>query len=755
MGTCSSRASRVLIIDDNAAIHTDFRKILSSSDDSSLSQLEQLVLGEESVTPGPKQTYWIDSALQGQEGVARLRAARERGEEYAVAFVDMRMPPGWNGVQTIQHLWEVDPYLHVVICTAYSDYAWSDIVATLGESDRLLILKKPFDPAEVNQIALAMSAKRRLENESRRRMDDLELRVEERTAELREAMERAESANRMKSEFLANMSHEVRTPMNGVVGMTELLLQTNLDDRQTKFAETSMSSAKTLLRVINDILDFSKLDAGKLSVENVPFDLHQTLEQVVTLAAAQTANAELNVSLRLSSETPRGVIGDAVRFRQVLTNLLSNAVKFTSEGSVLLSVDVLSTDKNKCRLQIAVKDTGIGIEPDKLDAVFEKFTQADSSVTRRYGGTGLGLAICRRLVELMNGKISVASTAGQGSTFTVELEFGIAEIRPSQNVDSVDLSGLRILVVDDLDVNRMILRERLADQCRGFDEAASGADALDILKMAHAASESFDLVILDHQMPVSDGLVVARSIQDDLGDAAPQMILLSSAEFDLSPETLSECGLQRCLSKPVCMSEIMCAITDTVSETADHPRGKQKNDAAGTEAIVSAPDAISDTTTRTAFGSSATRVLLVEDDMINRMVASAALENMNVELCVAENGQQALDVISEKDFEVVLMDCQMPVMDGFEATSKLREREKKSGNHIPVVALTANALVGDRERCIEAGMDDYLTKPLDFGELKKVIERWSSHGQSSRRLTKRSPDQLAQQRTPELAQSER
>lgn len=356
-----TQASRILVIDDNAQIHTSFRKILASNEDNQVSELEQLVLGESSESTVSKRVYWIDSALQGQEGLARVQEAKERGEEYAVAFVDMRMPPGWDGVETIKRLWEVDPYLQVVLCTGDLDYSWAEIIEILGESDRLLILKKPFDPAEVSQIALALSAKRRLENEARSRMDELERHVEARTAELRAAMERTESASRMKSEFLANMSHEVRTPMNGVIGMTELLLQTELDPNQRQFAETSISSAKTLLRVINDILDFSKLEAGKLSFESSPFDLHLTLEEVTTLAAAQADAPGMDVSLRIPPDIPSVVTGDQVRFRQVITNLLNNAIKFTSEGYVLLNVVLQNGADDKARLRFEIQIPGSGL----------------------------------------------------------------------------------------------------------------------------------------------------------------------------------------------------------------------------------------------------------------------------------------------------------------------------------------------------------------------------------------------------------
>lgn len=741
MPAIESTAGRIIIIDDNAAIHSDFRKILSPSEDTSLSELERLVLGEQSGRRVSRRGYHIDSAMQGQEGCEMVRAAKERGETYALAFVDMRMPPGWNGVQTIQRLWHVDPWLQIVICTAYSDYSWSEMVDILGESDRLLILKKPFDPAEVSQIALALMARQRLEQQARNRVDELEQHVEFRTAELRQAMERAESANQMKSEFLANMSHEVRTPMNGVIGMTELLLQTELNSRQRQFAETSISSARTLLRVIDDILDFSKLEAGKLSFERRPFDLHQTLEEVVTLVSGQAIHGEIDVSIRLPPDTPRSVVGDQVRLRQVVTNLLSNAVKFTSEGYVLLNVCVNEHVDGRCWFRFEVQDTGIGIPEEKLDTIFEKFTQADGSITRKYGGTGLGLAICQRLVELMGGEIGIESTEGVGSTFWFELPLETANVGLAVDQNRMDFSQVAILVVDDIEVNRLILREHLAHRCRHFAEAGGGAAALSLLRQTQQEGMRFDLIILDHQMPEVDGTQVGETVLKEFGNNRPQILLLSSAGTDLSREDRARCGFSSCLSKPVRIRGILEAIEQALpGKVTSTVRGLpgRPGDFAGADGSETAtgidPTTVEDATAQPI------RILLAEDDPVNRMVAESAMESMNVALTVAMNGEEALQVLSENRFDVVLMDCQMPVMDGFAATAQFRAMESGSGRRTPIVALTANALLGDREKCLAGGMDDYLTKPLNFDDLERVIRHWGCVRDSERALAEPRPD---------------
>ncbi|HEX4807464.1 MAG TPA: two-component regulator propeller domain-containing protein [Bryobacteraceae bacterium] len=537
------------------------------------------------------------------------------------------------------------------------------------------------------------------------RQKELEKRIAERTAELRLAKESAEAASRSKSLFLATMSHEVRTPMNGILGMTELLLDTPLTPEQRSDLCLVKASADSLLTVINDVLDFSKIEAGKLHFENIGFQLHEAFGEAMKPLAFRAHQKGLELIYEVSPNVPEQAVGDAVRLRQILVNLVGNAIKFTDHGEIVVHVDAEMPDEETVCLHCSVADTGIGIPVEKQSAIFESFTQADNSTTRKYGGTGLGLAICRRLVEMMDGSISMRSRPGQeGSVFEFSVRLGRdSEPLPKPILrDSEDLVGLRVLVVDDNATNRRILLELLSRCGMRPIPAENGATALDAAEAANRSGLPFRLIMLDLHMPEMDGFQVVQHLRATSALGAGKVILLSSGGSSAEAARAREQAISSVLTKPVLKTELLGAIRAALGEVKAEPMPRVKP---------LAPD---------GQGQPRLRILLAEDNRVNQLLAVRMIKKQGHNVEVANNGLEALSMIARDRFDVVLLDIQMPEMDGFAVAQAVRERERDTLEHVPIVALTAHAMSGDRDRCLAAGMDGYLTKPVNFDQLWEI-----------------------------------
>jgi signal transduction histidine kinase/PleD family two-component response regulator/HPt (histidine-containing phosphotransfer) domain-containing protein len=726
-----STTRRILIIDDNRDIHEDFRKVFGSvrPSESKLADLEADLFGDDVACSGESDA-WLDvevaSAFQGEEGVRMAVEAAAEGRPYYMAFVDVRMPPGIDGVQTIQKLWRELPELPCVICTAFSDYGWEDMTRELGKSGQLLILKKPFDTVEVLQFAQALAERTELADAARQYHLQLEDQVEQlqraeaelkrNNEQLQLARSEAEAASRAKSEFLANVSHELRTPLNGVIGMTELLLQTSLTSQQRRYSRTVRSSAATLLELLNDILDFSKVEAGKLELERTEFDPTSIIEAVTELVAHRCREKRLELTSFIAPTIPRKLIGDPNRLRQILTNLVANAVKFTEAGEIAIRATLEEENHAEATIRFSVRDTGIGIPQDRIGRLFKAFSQVDASMTRRFGGTGLGLAISRQLCELMGGRIDVNSAVGKGSEFTCEIAFpkiaGAAEGGAARGRAPQTWQDIRVLIVDD----HRETREMLVEQLEGWKFTADAVPTADQaharIAEAEASGSPYHVVLIDVDPDDEQFEQVIDSLDGFPDRTSLQVVAMVPIGMQIDEDWIRRFNVSGCVTKPLMQSELYNAVLHAARLEPGHDLAERTAKRQLGDGVIPRSRHVQ------------ARILIAEDNLINQEVAREVLTRAGFVCDVVADGGAAFEAVQSRNYDLVLMDCQMPELDGFEATRLIREAEAREVNStpLPVLALTASALKGDRERCLEVGMSGYLSKPLDPSELIRSVD---------------------------------